>query len=537
MGFFKRLFGSEDRAAIDIESGTLDNNAQGNGVSAAALLSAIVSNNSISTENAREIPALSGAIDFISSTVARLPIKLYRENASDKAHETTEITNDPRVFLLNSETGDTLGAYGTKKALVADMLLHGAGYMYVNQVGLDIKSIHYVDHACISVVKNSDPIFKQALVMVNGQSYQPWQFVILARNSKDGVTGESCVTQMKTILSTTYNALKYENTVSKTGGNKKGFLQSESALGRKQLEEVRRAWEELYANNGNNMMVLNNGLKYVASASTAVEMQLNQNKLTNSAQIDMALLLSPEVISGKATKEQFAMAVTTAAMPIVEVFQEALNRSMLLESEKNTMYFAVDVNELNKGDILSRYQAYKIALESGFLQPDEIRYKEDLPALGFNYIKLALSDVLFDPKTKTIYTPNTNQTVKMGEQVIGESIKGLQFVDDNGIIKPEKRGKDNWVKDEKGLFNGSVSNGRGGRSRITNAEYKRLCSEIITNKPQLKDGDIGYHFYGGSFYTFSVVEPGTYRFTTKITTSDKNKVLIDSIRRKFYDDE
>ena len=38
-------------------------------------------------------------------------------------------------------------------------------------------------------------------------------------------------------------------------------------------------------------------------------------------------------------------------------------------------------------------------------QIDEIRFEEDLPALGLNWIKLGLEDVLYDPKTNTVYTP------------------------------------------------------------------------------------------------------------------------------------
>ena len=32
-----------------------------------------------------------------------------------------------------------------------------------------------------------------------------------------------------------------------------------------------------------------------------------------------------------------------------------------------------------------------------------------MPKLGLHWIKLGLQDVLYDPKTKTVYTPNTNQ--------------------------------------------------------------------------------------------------------------------------------
>lgn len=50
------------------------------------------------------------------------------------------------------------------------------------------------------------------------------------------------------------------------------------------------------------------------------------------------------------------------------------------------------------------------------MQIDEIRKKENLPALEMPFIKLGLQDVLYDPKTGNIYTPNTNSwgSVKKG---------------------------------------------------------------------------------------------------------------------------
>lgn len=53
------------------------------------------------------------------------------------------------------------------------------------------------------------------------------------------------------------------------------------------------------------------------------------------------------------------------------------------------------------------------------MQIDEIRFEEDLPALGLNWIKLGLEDVLYDPKNNTVYTPNTNQTAEMGKLQLG----------------------------------------------------------------------------------------------------------------------
>ena len=62
---------------------------------------------------------------------------------------------------------------------------------------------------------------------------------------------------------------------------------------------------------------------------------------------------------------------------------------------------------------MKRFQAYQLAVESNIMQVDEVRYREDLPALGLDFIKLGLQDVLYHPKTKEIYTPNTDKSMRL----------------------------------------------------------------------------------------------------------------------------
>ena len=114
------------------------------------------------------------------------------------------------------------------------------------------------------------------------------------------------------------------------------------------------------------------------------------------------------------------------------------------------MYFICDTSELLKGDILKRYQAYKTGLESNVLQIDEVRYKEYLPPLGINFIKLGLQDVLYDPKTKTIYTPNMNQSMTMSENKVNFGNDEVDNVGQDGIM--EERFREDQARDERGRF-------------------------------------------------------------------------------------
>ena len=471
------------------------------------LLRSLVQDTNMTPEKALEIPAFSAAVEFIADTVAMLPVKLFREDKSAKTTE--EITDDRRLFLLNDEANPTMSAFDVRAAQLRDMMISGAGFIYVDRSAFGgIRSLRYVKRSDISIMKNSDPIFKEFNILVGGKRYLPFEFLIMTRNSEDGVTGAGAVSEHKTLLSAMYQALKYESRNAGTGGSKKGFLQSERKLGKPEMDELRTSWQRLYANNEDNMMILNSGVKYQAAASTSAEMQLNESKQQNSEQIAEIFGLSPKILSGSCTTQEYMSAVRTSVLPVVERYQAALNRALLLESEKGEYYFALDTSELLKGDMLTRYQAYEVALRSNFLQLDEVRYMEDMPAIGFDFIKLGLNDVLFDPKTKTVYTPNTNALTPLES-----GNNDLTNDEKNDII--EERKKTNWVKGSKGRFAGSVPMGGASPSGANKFEVREF-----QNKQKLNN-----HWQNGRTHQLEYAADG---ITTKEAYVNRALELLES---------
>ena len=376
------------------------------------------------TQTALNIPAVSACVDFISSKIAELPIKLYHE----KDGKTAEIVKDIRLVLLNDSTGDLLDSYQMKKAFVRDYLLHGAGYIFPERNGNEFISLRFIANENVTVTKNYDPIYKVARYQIGTRTFFDDEIMRICRNTKDGVTGIGIIQEHADILNAAYKQIVYERYLVERGGNKKGFIQVDDRVTQEVLDDLKEKWRTLYSSDNSNMMVLNKGLKFVESSNTSVEMQLNESKDTNNELICEMFGLSSKVISGTASDEEYISAIKTAVMPIVSAIQTALNKSMLLWAEKSDHYFILDTKELLKGDILKRYQAYQIALKEGFLQLDEVRYEEDKEPYGLQFIKLGLQDVLFDPKTRTIYTPNTNQTAVLGEKSVDKS-------DENAIIE------------------------------------------------------------------------------------------------------
>ncbi len=380
------------------------------------LLRALLGIGTITKEKALNIPSLNGCIEYISNTIAMLPIKLYKEENG----KVEEIKEDSRISLLNDDTKDTLDAVQFWKAFVSDYFLGKGGYAYIQKERNEFTGLYYVDESQLTTNKNTDPIFKDYDILVNGNPYRPFEFLKILRKTKDGCKGTSLIDEVPVLLSVCYNSLVFENALVQKGGNKKGFLKSENKLEQAAIDELKAAWPRLYGNNEENIVVLNKGIDFQESSNTSVEMQLNENKESNSAEMCKLVNVPESIIKGTATEKDYANGFKLACMPVIRTIECALNRDFLLEKEKKSFYWAFDTKELTKGDIKARYEAYKLGVEAKFLQPDEIRYMEDLEPLGLEFITLGLDTVLYNPKTKEIYTPNTDKIQKMNKLKGGE---------------------------------------------------------------------------------------------------------------------
>lgn len=428
MGLINRRISQHETLSITETANILKNNVEeraelenSSGVTFDTLLGSLLKIGSISKSQALNIPSLQASINVIANTIASLPIKMYQEIGG----EVKEITDDHRLTLLNHDTGDTLTATQFWKAILEDYFLGKGGYAYINRRGNKIESLHYVDESSVSISMNNDPIFKDYNILVNGSIYAPYRFLKFLRKTKDGCMSQSIIKENTLMLSVAYFSLKYENKLVAKGGNKRGFLKSEGKLDQPTIDELKSSWAKLYSSDeSENVVVLNKGLDFKEASNSSVEMQLNEQKLTNSAEISMLINVPNAIIRGNATEQDNKNFIKQCIIPILNDLETSLDRDFLLEKEKKNTYYAFDTKELLRGSQKERYESYEIALKNNFLQIDEVRNLEDYEPLGFNYIKLGLQDVLLNPKTGDIFTPNRgtvenledDQLLKEGEE-------------------------------------------------------------------------------------------------------------------------
>jgi len=391
-------------------------------IDSAELLKALMGNTTLTREEALQIPVVKGCVRILSEIVAELPLKIYRKNIDGKVEE---IKNDYRRYLLNVDPGDTLTASQFWRAIITDYYVGKGGYAYLNRSGNHIESIHYVEDHYVNIIKSIDPIFKDFRLNVAGMPYEPWDFFMLLRNTRDGSSGVPIQEECSVPLAAAYYSMKMESISARKGGMKKGFLTSERPLTPEQIADLKASWKKLFEDNSENMMVLNKGLDYRDAQHNAREMQMDEQRNTSMKEDAMLLGVVSSILSGNMTDKDEAIFIKYGLTPLLSDIEASLDRCLLLESERNTCYWAFDTKELTRASIKERFEAYEVAQRANIMQLDEIRKQEDLEPLGMNFIQLGLDTVLYDPKTKRVYTPNTGQTKDMKEEVI-EDESGIE---------------------------------------------------------------------------------------------------------------
>jgi len=384
------------------------------------LLKSLLRGEQITKDKALSIPAVASAVDRLSNSIAMLPIKLYKYekkiNEDGKQEvKVVEVFDDVRTKILNHETGDTLDPFQLKKSIVRDYLTDKGSYIYIEKQFNDFVSLRYVDPERVSFARNFDPIFRDAKYLIDGRSYETYNFLTILRNTKDGAEGVSAVEEIADSIETAFTTILYELGIVKKGGGKKGFLTATHKLSDEAMKKLKEAWKKYYANNEENIIILNDGVEFKEGMNSSVELQMNERKQT----------LSNDIKSVFHIYDDYNATIKDGVIPIISAIEHSLNKNFLLESEKGIYYFAFDTKKITRGSLKERFEAYRLASQTGWLGVNEIRKEEDYDAIdGMDVIKLNLADVLYDTKTGKYYTPNTGSVMNMQNGTGGENNEG-----------------------------------------------------------------------------------------------------------------
>lgn len=385
------------------------------------------------------LSAISSSVELISSLIASLDFRLYKKVDKLKLEE---IEKDNRLFFLNKEANYFTNANTLKKNMVRDMLLSGISYINVERNRNDVKGLYYVDSKNVTCLQDTSPIPKKISCSIQGQEIDLNNFIVASYSVKDGLKGNGLIEQNKDLLEVALTLQAYLNKNLQAGGGRKGIWKSEKKLGTDEFKQFKQDAKDI--RNTDADIVLNQNVNYTPLTNSNKDMQIAENFTMINNQLYNLFELKENL-----SVEDFKTFIKTKLNPIVNTIECAVDRALLLETEKEENYmFKLDLDELTEADIKERYEAYKLSLDSGIESINEIRRKENLePTDGLDLHKMTIGQALYNTYTGEWIIPNLGVT---GGGTENEDIKAKDRANESVDNIKDKTQQDNIKAKETG---------------------------------------------------------------------------------------
>lgn len=387
------------------------------GISGISSLSSIITNGTdISLEKVEKIPSVQACTNIICSTIAALPIYLYKE---DEDGDIIRVQNDNREFLLNVEANGTQNAFNLKKQFIKDYLFFGAGYIKVDWEGNEVSELWNLEADKVVLKKYINGYKTSSTIeYMNGYSnieLDVDEVVMALKDSKDGIIAKGLLETGKDIFQIALSQIEYTSRVYNKGALPLGVLKAKNKLSLDALNKLKNSWNNLYSGSSNSAktVILEEGLEYSPISLNPADLDLANAKKEINAEICRLFQVPESLINSSANKygsvtQNNVHYLQYTLSPILTAVENAFNKALLLEEEKKAGYFWLfDTSEVLKSTEKEKYETIKLALDSGLVSMNEARVKLNMNKMNTNYFKWSLGSVLYDDETGDLIVPNT----------------------------------------------------------------------------------------------------------------------------------
>lgn len=199
----------------------------------------------------------------------------------------------------------------------------------------------------------------------------------------DGLVGYSPIAMAKNAIGMSIAAEEYGAKFFSNGATPSGILEHPGTV--KNAESLRESWTRGFSgNNSHKVAILEEGMKYTPISISPNEAQFLETRKFQINEIARIFRIPPHMV-GDLEKSSFSNIeqqslefVKYTLDPWVIRFEQAFNRRLLKDKEKDKFYIKFNVDGLLRGDYQSRMNGYAVGRQNGWMSANDIRALENL---------------------------------------------------------------------------------------------------------------------------------------------------------------
>lgn len=330
------------------------------------------------------LPAVFACIRVLSETVAGLPLLTYRERA-DGGHE--RATGHSLYRLLRRSPNPEMTAFEFEELLTAHCAAWGNAYAQIIMDNSGRVLELWPLRPDRMTVERKNGALLYTYTQQNGRQVTLTRYQVHHRRAlvADGLVGMSPLKTTMLAVSLGMATEEFGARFFAQGARPSFVLSHPGQLKDQAFKRLRDDWNNSSGAEAHKVKIIEEGMKVEQIGIPPEEAQFLQTRTFQAQEIARIFRMPPHKIGllENATfsniEHQAIEFVTDTIRPWLIRFEQALYRDLLGEREQQSLYFEYLVDGLLRGDTGTRYGAYAVARQWGWLSVNDIRRFENMP--------------------------------------------------------------------------------------------------------------------------------------------------------------
>ena len=348
----------------------------------------------VNEKTAMQMTAVYSCVRILSEAIAGLPLFVYKYGDDGSKEKCLE---HPLWRVLHDEPNPEMTSFVFRETMMNHLLLTGNAYAQIIRnargevialyplmpdrmtVDRDSQGRLYYRYR-----KNSDDAPEVGKNRQSDIIFAPSDILHVLGLGYDGLVGYSPIAMAKNAVGLAIAAEEYGAKFFANGAAPSGVLEHPGTI--KDPERIRESWQSTFGGsaNSNKIAVLEEGLKYTPIAISPEQAQFLEtrkfqiNEIARIFRVPPHMLADLEKSSFSNIEQQSLEFVKYTLDPWVIRWEQAMNKALLLDSEKRSVFTKFNVDGLLRGDYASRMTGYATARQNGWMSANDIRELENL---------------------------------------------------------------------------------------------------------------------------------------------------------------
>jgi HK97 family phage portal protein len=331
---------------------------------------------------AENLSVVFGCVQVIAETVGMLPLCVYRRlDGGDRAED----PGHPVARIFRGDPNERQTATEFIEMMTAHCLLRGNSYAEIvrDNRGAPAQLLPFhPDHvSVVRIPRTGRYAYDVSLPEGSTRRLLPEEMLHLRDRSDDGVVGKSRLARARETFGTAIATERYAGSTFRHGASMSGVLSHPEAIGDEAATRLRKDFEQTYsgADNAGKVAVLEEGLKWQQVSVSPDDAQMLESRKFSTIALARIFRVPPPVIGDFEGGNYSSMTeigrwfYAHCIMPWLNRWERLIERDLLSTVSRRTFEVEFDTDLLLRGDMLTRFQAYRIARDIGVYNANELR--------------------------------------------------------------------------------------------------------------------------------------------------------------------